>query len=78
MKSHRAAALMDQIGRTHRSVEFKHMNISAVLKDLDRPTIKGYKPKFNFQNAIFEAIDRYLGDQPGRSRSLSSSTRRLA
>jgi hypothetical protein len=60
VKAHRAAALMEQIGRTHRSVEFKHMNISAVLSMLGLPTIRGYKPKFNIRNAIYDAIDRYL------------------
>jgi hypothetical protein len=65
VKSHRAATLMDQIGRTHRSVEFKHMNISAVLAELGLPTIRGYKPKANFQDAIFDAIDRYLVANPG-------------
>src|SRR3974390_3404313 len=64
VKAHRAAALMDRVGRTHRSVEFKHMNISAVLSELGMPTIRGYKPKFNFQNAIFDAIDRYLVAHP--------------
>src|SRR5450432_1770451 len=64
VKSHRAKALMLEIGRTHRSVEFKHMNISAVLSELGLPTIHGYKPKFNFQNAIFDAIDRYLTANP--------------
>ena len=38
VKAHRAAALMEQIGRTHRSVEFKHMNISAVLSMLGLST----------------------------------------
>ncbi|MGH6951160.1 MAG: DUF3883 domain-containing protein, partial [Vitreimonas sp.] len=32
VKAHHSRALMEQIGRTHRSVEFKHMNISAVLE----------------------------------------------
>jgi hypothetical protein len=64
VKSHRAAALMAQIGRTHRSVEFKHMNISAVLRELGMPTIRGYKPKLNFQNAIFDAIERHLETNP--------------
>ncbi|MFI4976467.1 MAG: DUF3883 domain-containing protein [Caulobacterales bacterium] len=64
VKSHRAAALMERIGRTHRSVEFKHMNISAVLSELGRPTIRGYKPKANYQDAIFDAIDRYLSAHP--------------
>src|SRR5207245_2218482 len=53
-----------QIGRTHRSVEFKHQNISAVLDELGMPWIPGYKPKRNYQNAIFDAIDRYLTKNP--------------
>src|SRR5579872_6942571 len=64
VKSRHSAALMSQIGRTHRSVEFKHQNISAVLDELGMPWILGYKPKRNYQNAIFEAIDRYLTQHP--------------
>src|ERR1700685_3485403 len=64
VKSRHSAALMAQIGRTHRSVEFKHQNISAVLDELGMPWIPGYKPKRNYQNAIFDAIDRYLTRNP--------------
>jgi hypothetical protein len=64
VKSHRANALMEEIGRTHRSVEFKHMNISAVLDALGLPTIRGYKPKLNIQGAIFDAVDRFLVAHP--------------
>jgi len=60
VKSHHSAVLMDQIGRTHRSVEFKHQNISAVLEEMGLPWIVGYKPKRNYQASIFGAIDRYL------------------
>jgi Domain of unknown function (DUF3883) len=60
VKSRHSQALMARIGRTHRSVEFKHQNISAVLDELDMPWIPGYIPKRNYQNAIFDAIDRYL------------------
>jgi hypothetical protein len=60
VKTRHSEALMAQIGRTHRSVEFKHQNISAVLGELGLPWIPGYKPKRNYQNAIFDAIDRYL------------------
>ena len=59
-----SAALMARTGRTHRSVEFKHQNISAVLDELGMPYIPGYKPKRNYQNAIFDAIDRYLSKHP--------------
>jgi hypothetical protein len=64
VKSRHSAALMAQIGRTHRSVEFKHQNISAVMDELGMPWIPGYKPKRNYQNAIFDAIDRYLTLHP--------------
>src|SRR6185503_3687672 len=64
VKLQHSAALMAQLGRTHRSVEFKHQNISAVLDELGMPWIPGYKPKRNYQNAIFDAIDRYLTKHP--------------
>jgi hypothetical protein len=64
VKSRHSSTLMAQIGRTHRSVEFKHQNISAVLDELGMPWIPGYKPKRNYQNAIFDAIDRYLTKHP--------------
>jgi len=64
VKSRHSAALMAKIGRSHRSVEFKHQNISAVLDELGMPWIPGYKPKLNFQNAIFDAVDRYLTEHP--------------
>jgi hypothetical protein len=65
IKSRHSAALMAKIDRSHRSVEFKHQNISAVLDKLGMPWIPGYKPKLNFQNAIFGAIDRYITKHPG-------------
>lgn len=64
VKSRHSQVLMARIGRTHRSVEFKHQNISAVLDELGLPWIPGYRPKRNYQNAIFDAIDRYLTYHP--------------
>ena len=58
-----ALSLMNQIGRTHRSVEFKHQNISAVLEEMGLPWIVGYKPKRNYQASIFGAIDRFLSSK---------------
>lgn len=60
VKLRHSQALMARIGRTHRSIEFKHQNISAVLDELGMPWIPGYIPKRNYQSAIFDAIDRYL------------------
>lgn len=73
VKSRHSAALMAHIGRTHRSVEFKHQNISAVLDELGMPWIPGYKPKRNYQNAIFGAIDRYLTKHPDILESVPTS-----
>lgn len=64
VKAHHAAELMARTGRTHRSVEFKHMNISAVLEEIGQPTIRGYKAKPNYQRAILDAIERHLLTQP--------------
>jgi hypothetical protein len=63
-KSAHSKVLMARIGRTHRSVEFKHQNISAVLDELGLPWIRGYIPKRNYQGAIFDAIERYLISSP--------------
>jgi hypothetical protein len=63
-KSAHSKALMARIGRTHRSVEFKHQNLSAVLDELGLPWIRGYIPKRNYQGAIFDAIERYLTGSP--------------
>jgi hypothetical protein len=73
-KSKHSAALMARIGRSHRSVEFKHQNISAVLDELGMPWIKGYRPKLNFQNAIFDAIERYLTRSPSAIEAVSMPT----
>ena len=60
VKSSHSKGLMARIGRTHHSIEFKYQNISAVLDELGLPWIPGYRPKRNYQSAIFDAIDRYL------------------
>lgn len=64
VKAHRARALMERTGRSHRSVEFKHMNISAVAAELGLPHVRGYRPLANYQSAIFDAVDRHLDAHP--------------
>lgn len=64
VKAHRAQALDAGIGRGHKSIEFKHMNISAVAAELGLPFVRGYRPMSNYQAAIFPAIDRYLSAHP--------------
>ncbi|MNS63073.1 hypothetical protein D3C72_961580 [compost metagenome] len=64
VKAHRARALDARIGRGAKSIEFKHMNISAVLTELGMPIIRGYRPMTNYQRAIFPALERYLDAHP--------------
>ncbi len=47
-------------GRSKGSIEYKHQNISAVLKALGEDWINGYKPAFNFQMALVDAVARWL------------------
>ena len=48
VKLHRNKALQEMTGRSKGSIEFKHQNISAVLRKLGMPRISGYKPLPNF------------------------------
>lgn len=60
VKAHHRAVLMQHIGRSAASIEFKHRNVSAVLQEMGSPWIWGYKPAPNYQDALFDAVDRYL------------------
>jgi hypothetical protein len=57
---HRRALMPLMNNRSEGSVEFKHQNISAVLVELGQPYIKGYLPRFNYQQMLKEAIIDYL------------------
>jgi len=46
--------------RSEGSIEFKHQNISAVLKGFGEDWIPGYKPAFNFQRALEDAVARWF------------------
>ncbi|WP_048648528.1 DUF3883 domain-containing protein [Nitratireductor soli] len=52
------------IGRPRGSIEYKHQNISAVLKGLGEDWIPGYKPAFNFQASLIDAVVRWLERHP--------------
>ncbi|MFO7481792.1 DUF3883 domain-containing protein [Oceanibaculum nanhaiense] len=62
---HRRALLPLLNGRSESSVEFKHQNISAVLKGFGEAWIPGYKPAFNFQMSLADAVARWLALNPG-------------
>jgi len=61
---HRRALLPLLNDRSEGSVEFKHQNISAVLKGLGEDWIPGYKPAFNFQMTLVDAVARWLALHP--------------
>ncbi len=56
--------LQEVIGRARGSIEYKHQNISAVLKGLGEDWIPGYKPVFNFQGSLVDAVTRWLAAHP--------------
>jgi Domain of unknown function (DUF3883) len=64
VKAERNRALQELTHRSRGSIEFKHQNISAVLLKLDMDWVSGYKPMANYQNALFDGIERYLSQQP--------------
>lgn len=67
---HRRVLLPLLNDRSESSVEFKHQNISAVLKGLallngwEDIWIPGYKPAFNFQTSLIDAVARWLALNP--------------
>ncbi|MFN8995624.1 MAG: DUF3883 domain-containing protein, partial [Pseudomonadota bacterium] len=61
---HRRALRPQLNGRSDGSIEFKHQNISAVLKVLGEAWIPGYKPAFNFQMSLVDAVVRWLKRNP--------------
>lgn len=56
--------LQRQLDRSHGSIEFKHRNISAVLQGLGETRIEGYKPAFNIQASLEDAVARWLARHP--------------
>lgn len=56
--------LQEQLGRSRGSIEFKLCNVSAAARGFGLPIIDGYKPRFNFQMTLGEAISRWLERHP--------------
>lgn len=61
---HRRALIPLLNNRSESSIEFKHQNISAVLKGLGEEWILGYKPAFNFQTTLPDAVQRWIERNP--------------
>ncbi|WP_461536960.1 protein NO VEIN domain-containing protein [Spongorhabdus nitratireducens] len=61
---HRRTLLTKIPLRSSGSIEFKHQNISAVLHQLNLPSISGYKPLHNFQGSLVGAVEAWLEANP--------------
>lgn len=60
VKAQRNAELRRLTRRSRGSIEFKHQNISAVLQELGRPWIDGYKPRANYQAALLQRMEKLI------------------
>lgn len=71
-KAQHRRALREQIKRSDGSIEFKHQNISAILEELNRPWIKGYKPRHNYQTALLELVNRSIYAELRSTRAIAA------
>ena len=63
-KAQHNRVLQTVIDRPRGSIEYKHRNISAVLKGFGEDWIPGYKPAFNIQTSLTDAVARWLDRHP--------------
>ena len=61
--AHRNALMTKLRGRSEGSIERKHQNISAILVELGFTYISGYKPLFNYQAQLRQAVLAQLAGQ---------------
>ena len=73
-KADRNRKLQTTVSRSHGSIEFKHQNISAVLKGLGETRIQGYKPAFHYQASLEDAVLRWIAAHPEWNLDLHPST----
>ena len=64
---HREALIESGLQRSGASVEFKHRNISAVLANLNCPWLPGYRPAFQYQRSLLDAVLRARGSDMFRN-----------
>lgn len=69
--------LQSLIDRSRGSIEYKYQNISAVLMGAGECWIPGYKPAFNFQMSLVNAVVRWL-DHNSEELTLATSAGELA
>jgi hypothetical protein len=59
--------------RSNGSVEFKHQNISAILIELGFPYIEGYKPRWNYQTLLAQAVRARLATSTKLERAVRTA-----
>ena len=64
VKAEHNRRLRGRIDRSRPAIEFKHRNISAVLKGLGESWIAGYLPAFNIQSSLADAVAPWLHRHP--------------
>lgn len=72
-KAERNRRLQALIGRSKGSIEMKHQNISAVLNELGRPAVDGYKPLPNYQRLLGDVVVERLAAKPELDKLLSAA-----
>lgn len=63
-------------GRSAGSIEHKHMNISAALRDLRLAYVMGYKPLSNLQSDLRNAVDAYVDQHQDITELMAKAARR--
>jgi hypothetical protein len=56
--------LRQPVNRSEGAIEFKHQNISAVLRDMEMPWLAGYAPRGNHQGLLAEEVARQIAAEP--------------
>lgn len=59
-KAEHRCRLQTVIERSKPAIEYKHQNISAVIKGLGEAWLPGYPPAFNYQRSLEDAVIRWL------------------
>lgn len=70
--------LRTHVPRERGSIEFKHQNISAVLRDLGHPWIDGYKPRGNYQSLLYDVVCARLANDEALRRTVEADVTNAA
>ncbi len=77
VKAEHNRRLRTRIKRSRPAIEFKHRNISTVLKGLGETWITGYLPAFNIQMSLADAVARWLHRNPEFQESVPDANRKF-